>query len=208
MWMRVRCTNLPPRACLDGALAKARRQGDAAAERERLLVLRDLVALRQVGIEVILAREDRTLLHVAAERDRRGHREIDRPAIEHRQRAGQADAHRARMRVRRRAKCSGTAAENFGGREQLGVDFQPDDGFESDLTPDNSIGCQPFSTQDDRARCGHFRIGVGEVGPEVLDEHPGELRRLRVVGGLVAPGAARIEDFRRHTRTRSSARRC
>ena len=32
---------------------------EAAAERERPLVLRDLVALRQVRIEVVLAREDR-----------------------------------------------------------------------------------------------------------------------------------------------------
>ena len=46
-----------------------------AAGRERLLVLRDLVALRQVGIEVVLAREDRRLVDRAAERERRADRE-------------------------------------------------------------------------------------------------------------------------------------
>src|SRR5437764_13956398 len=35
---------------------------DGAASRERLLILRDLVALRQVRIEVILAREERRLV--------------------------------------------------------------------------------------------------------------------------------------------------
>src|SRR4029079_9579787 len=43
---------------------------EAAARRQRQLVLRDLVALRQVGIEVVLAREDRRLVDRAAERQR------------------------------------------------------------------------------------------------------------------------------------------
>ena len=69
-------------------------------------------------------------MHVAAERERRGHREIDRLAIEHRQRAGQPEAHRTDVRVRRRAERGRTAAEDLGGRQQLGVDLQPDDGFD------------------------------------------------------------------------------
>ena len=46
----------------DADTHRARRPGefDRALARERLLVLRDLIALRQVGIEVVLAREDRT----------------------------------------------------------------------------------------------------------------------------------------------------
>ena len=99
---------------LDAAVAASMLQ--AAAGRQRLLVLRDLIALGKIGIEVILAREHRALVHVAAERQRRGHGEIDRLAVEHRQRAGQAEAHRAGVRVGRRAKGRRTAAENLGGR--------------------------------------------------------------------------------------------
>ena len=38
-----------------------------AVGRERLIVLRDLIALRQIWIEVILAREDRLLVDVQTE---------------------------------------------------------------------------------------------------------------------------------------------
>src|SRR5688572_31560050 len=41
---------------------------------------------------------------------------------------------------------------------------------------------------------GNLRIGVGEVGLEVLDEHARQLRRLLIVGGLVGPRAARIRS--------------
>ena len=70
----------PRRAAAGGDL-------EAAAERQRPLVLRDLIALRQVRIEVVLPREDRRRLHVAAERQRRLDRVVDRLAVEHRQRA-------------------------------------------------------------------------------------------------------------------------
>ena len=63
---------------------------EAAAERQRPLVLRDLIALRQVRIEVVLAREDRLGLDVAAERERGLDRVVDGLPIEHRKRAGQA----------------------------------------------------------------------------------------------------------------------
>jgi hypothetical protein len=74
MWMRVRRTNAvcPP-------LVTDR----PAAEGERPLVLRDLVALGKIGIEVVLAREDRRRLHVAPERQRRLDRVIDRGPIEY-----------------------------------------------------------------------------------------------------------------------------
>ena len=56
--------------------------------------------------------------------------EIDGTAIENRQRARQADAHRARVRVGRRAERGRTAAEDLRGRQELGVNLQPDDGLE------------------------------------------------------------------------------
>jgi hypothetical protein len=63
--------------------------------RERQLVLADLVALRQIGVEVVLPREHARCRARAAEREpaRDGHRAP--PRVEHGQRARQAEAHRA-----------------------------------------------------------------------------------------------------------------
>ena len=88
-------------------------QFDAPVDGERLLVLRDLITLRQVRIEVILARENRPVPDGAAERQRGANREIDRGPVEHRQRAGQSETDRADVRVRRRAERSAASAENF-----------------------------------------------------------------------------------------------
>jgi hypothetical protein len=98
--------------------------------RERLIVLRDLIALRQVGIEVVLPREDRVLVDAAAERQRRARAQFDGPAVQHRQRARQAEAHRAHVRIRRRAEAGRTAAEDLRVGEELCVDLEPDDRFE------------------------------------------------------------------------------
>ena len=103
---------------------------DPARRRERPLVLRDLVALRQVRIEVVLAREDRLDLHRAAERVRGARAELDDPPVQDRQRARQAEADRADVRVRRRAEAGAAAAEDFRLREQLRVNFQTDDRLE------------------------------------------------------------------------------
>ena len=60
----------PLRAAVDGNL-------ESSAERQRPLVLRDLIALRQVRIEVVLAGEDRLGLNGAAQRQRGLDRVID-----------------------------------------------------------------------------------------------------------------------------------
>ena len=73
----------------DDRRPRAGRERDAASGREGPLVLRNLVALGQVRIEVVLAREDRPRLHRAPERERRAHRQLDRAPVEHRQRARQ-----------------------------------------------------------------------------------------------------------------------
>ena len=82
------CTRVMPTR---RALA-ARVELERALGRERLIVLRDLIALRQVRIEVVLAREDRLLVNRAAERQRRLDRQLDGAAVEHRQRARQPEA--------------------------------------------------------------------------------------------------------------------
>jgi hypothetical protein len=101
----------------------------APASRQRQLVLRDLIALRQIGIEVVLAREDRSRLHVATEREGSADGEVDRRAIQDRQRSRKAQAHRTDVRIRWSAETRGTAAENLRRCPQLCVNLQPDDGL-------------------------------------------------------------------------------
>ena len=93
-------------------------------------VLGDLVALRQVGIEVVLAGEDGRFGDRAAEREP----ELDRPLD---RRAGSApgstpgmgEADGARARVRLLAPAVLAAAEHLRPRLQLDVDLEPDDGL-------------------------------------------------------------------------------
>ena len=99
------------------------RNVETTAERERTFILRNLVTLRQVGIEIILAREDRERLDVASERERRFDRVVDRGTVEDRQRARHAETDRAHLRVGRRAERRAAPAENFRAGLQLRVDF-------------------------------------------------------------------------------------
>ena len=55
------CTRVTP--MLIGEPSRSRADPNTALRRERLIELRDLVALRKVGIEVVLAREDRRRVH-------------------------------------------------------------------------------------------------------------------------------------------------
>ena len=71
-----------------------------------LVVLGDLVALGQVGIEVVLAVEDRPRRELAAERQPDHQPEVDRLGVGDRQRAGQAEADRAGVRVGRLAEAT------------------------------------------------------------------------------------------------------
>jgi len=111
-------------ACALGTL-----QLDEAGRRQRLVVLRDLIALRKVRIEVVLPREDRPRVDAAAQRERGARGQIDRPPVQHRQRARQPEADGTDVRVRRRPEARGTPAEDFGLGEELRVDLEPDDGF-------------------------------------------------------------------------------
>src|SRR5579859_5856187 len=96
---------------------------------ERLVVLADLVALRQVRVEVVLAGEAARRGDGAREGQRGAHRHRDGVRVEHGQRARQPQAHRAHLRVGRRAVVGGAAAEGLAAREQLRVHLQPDDGL-------------------------------------------------------------------------------
>jgi hypothetical protein len=98
-------------------------RGDDATGGERQLVLRNLIALGQVGIEVVLAREDRSLLDGAAERQRRTDRVVDRGVVQYRQRARQAETDRTDVGVGRRAERRAGAAEDLRRSQELVLKF-------------------------------------------------------------------------------------
>ena len=100
---------------------------DAAARRNRPLVLGNLIALGQIRIEVVLAREDRDRVDLAIERVRDANRELHHAAVEDRQGTRQPEADRTDVRVRRRAEARAAAAEDLGLGKQLGVNLEPDD---------------------------------------------------------------------------------
>src|ERR1035441_4128591 len=102
---------------------------DPAVLCDGLVELRYLVALGQVGVEVVFAREDGALAHLAVEGERSQRGKLDGLGVEHRQCAGKAEADRADVGVWRGAEVIGAAAEGLGGGEQLHVDFESDDGL-------------------------------------------------------------------------------
>ena len=116
--MRFVGRRLPPRGHVDPAMLG-----------QRLVELRNLIALGQVGIEVILAGEDGALAHLAVDGQRGQRGELDGLLIQHRQRAGQSQADRADVGVGRRAEMIGATAEGLGRGEQLHVDLEADDGL-------------------------------------------------------------------------------
>ena len=93
---------------------------------DRLVVLADLIVLRHVRIEVVLAVEQRTVRHRALQRLTDAQRELHRPLAQHGQRAGQPQAHRADVRVGLGAELVLARAEQLRRRGQLDVHLETD----------------------------------------------------------------------------------
>ncbi len=90
---------------------------------------RDLVALGQIGIEVVFAGEDGAFADLAVEGERGQDGELDGLLVEDGQGSGQAEADGADVGVGLGAEAVGAAAEGLGLGEELDVDFESDDGF-------------------------------------------------------------------------------
>jgi hypothetical protein len=99
---------------------------EPAVRREGLLELADLIALGQVGIEIVLAREDAARVDRTIERERRTHGQLNRELIADGERPGQTEAGRAHVLIGLRAHRYRAAAKQLRLRQQLGVDLQPD----------------------------------------------------------------------------------
>ena len=93
---------------------------------DRQLVLRNLVALRQVRVEVVLAGEPVHRRDRAVQRQPCPDSELDRLLIDDRQDPRHPQAHWARLGVRRRAEHRAAPAEHLGRSQQLRVRLQPD----------------------------------------------------------------------------------
>ena len=115
---------------------------ETAVGSERLLVLGDLVAFREIWVEVVLAGKDRRALDRAAEGQRRPDRILDRPAVEHRKRPRQTEADWADVGIGRGAEFRATTTKDLRVGQQLRVDFEADDGFEihgTQLSPQSLV---------------------------------------------------------------------
>ncbi len=100
---------------------------EVAAGADRGIVLGDLVPLREVGVEVVLAGEDGLLGDVAVEREPGHHAQLYGLLVGDRQRARVPEADRAGVRVRRLAVGHPAAAEHLGRRRKVDVELQPYD---------------------------------------------------------------------------------
>ena len=99
---------------------------EPAGAGKRNVVLADLVRLRVVGIEVVLAVEDRARRHLALERGGDLQRVADRLLVGDREDPGVGEADRAGVDVRLVAEGERAAAEHLRPRRELDVDLQPD----------------------------------------------------------------------------------
>src|SRR3990172_2043817 len=92
---------------------------------ERQIVLRDLVALHQVRVVVVLPVKLRLLWYLAVESKPRHDRKLHRALIDDRENARHAEGDRADRGIGRRVQGGhGAGAEHYAARQQLGVDLQ------------------------------------------------------------------------------------
>ncbi len=113
-----------------------------AALDNRLGQLTDLIALGQVGVEVVLAVEDVDAVKRCADRQAKLDRTFDRALVQHRQHAGQRDINRAGLGVGRCAEGSTAARKNLGTGGELGMHLQPNNGLPLHFKPSGARACQ------------------------------------------------------------------
>ena len=102
---------------------------DLAANHHRQLVLADLISLGEIGVEVVLARENRFRRHLPVNRQAEPNRTIYSTFIEYRQHPGQGEIHCVRLHVRLGAKSRRTPGKYLRFRQQLYVRLDADDDF-------------------------------------------------------------------------------
>jgi len=100
-----------------------------AVLRQGQFVLGNLVALGEIGIEIILPGKNRFFIDPAVGGQGHFQGEIHGLAVQDRQSPGHPQADLADLGVGRGSEMGGAAAENLAGGQEFGVDFQPDNRF-------------------------------------------------------------------------------
>jgi hypothetical protein len=113
----------------DGFFRSVNRYGERTADADRHIVLGNLVSLGEVGIEIIFPGENRFRRNGAPYRKSHPDRHGNGLAVDGGQRAGQPEADRTTVGVRRFPERHGTAAEQFCFCQKLGMHFEPRDHF-------------------------------------------------------------------------------
>src|SRR5438132_56628 len=108
---------------------------EPSVAQDRRFVLTDLIVLRHVRIEVVLAGEDRAFRNFEVQGSREAERELHRLLVEHGQRAGETETRGAYVRVRLRAELVRAATEQLRHRGELAMDLEPDHDFHISLAP-------------------------------------------------------------------------
>ena len=102
---------------------------DLALADDRAACTGDLIALRQIGIEVVLAVEDALQVDLRLEAEAGAHRLRDAFRVDHRQHAGHRRVDQRDVAVGLGAECRRSAGEQLGVRGDLGMHLQADDDF-------------------------------------------------------------------------------
>lgn len=107
---------------LGGAVGEV--EDDAAAADDRVLVLADLIALRQIRVKIVLALENRNLVDLGFKREAGFDRLFDAEAVQDRQHAGHTGIYGRYLGVGLGTEGGRRAAEELGLRDHLGVDLE------------------------------------------------------------------------------------
>jgi hypothetical protein len=101
---------------------------------DRRLVLGNLIAFREIGIEVMLPRKSVVLADPAIQGKTRPDSHLDRSPVDDRKAAWESEADGAGLTVGRQAEHRPTSAKHLRLRSQLGMDLDTDDDFIAGLT--------------------------------------------------------------------------
>ena len=102
------------------------RDVDRALADDRVVQLADLIALRQIGVEIILAVEPRPAVDLRVDRHAGTHRLADALAVRYRQHPRHRRVDQADLRVRLSAETGRRTREQLRIRRDLGVDLEAD----------------------------------------------------------------------------------
>ena len=164
--------------------------GDDAFADDRRLVLADLIALRQVGIEIVLPVEHRAVVDLRLEPEPGADRLLDAFLVDHRQHAGHRGVDQRDMLVRLAAEFGRGAGEQLGVGGDLGMDLHADHdlpvagcAFDVAWTGSHACSCRVFKTgpRDCHARGETSRRALAPHKPRVRARSPASHSRERAV---------------------------